>query len=147
MKKILDWIGKNALYLALLQAIVATLGSMFFSDVLLYKPCLLCWYQRIAMFPLAIALATGIIIKDKNTYLFVLWPALIGWTIAVYHNLLYYKIIPDDLAPCETGVSCTTKYVEYFGFITIPLLAFTAFSVIILLMLRYKKYLASQGNL
>ncbi len=146
MQKIRNFIGEYALYLALVQAIVATLGSMYFSDVMLLKPCLLCWYQRIAMFPLAIALITGILTKDKNTHLFVLWPALIGWTISTFHILLYYKIIPDTLAPCEAGVSCTTRYFELFGFVTIPFLAFTAFSVIILLMLERKKYLERLGQ-
>jgi disulfide bond formation protein DsbB len=147
MKIILNWIGRNALILALIQAIVATLGSMYFSDVMLLKPCLLCWYQRIAMFPLVLSLATGIVLKDRNTHLFVLWPALIGWVIALYHNLLYYKFIPDTLAPCETGVSCTTRYFEILGFVTIPLMAFIAFSVIILLMIERKKYLAKNPQI
>ncbi len=135
MQKIKQFIIRNALILALIQAIVAFLGSMYFSDVMLLKPCILCWYQRIAMFPLFIALTIGIIKRDQNTWLFVLAPALIGWVISIYHNLLYYKIVPDTLAPCETGVSCTTRYIEWFGFITIPFLAFTAFSVIIVMML------------
>ena len=128
MKK---FIIQNALYFALIQAIVAVLGSLYFSNILMLPPCVLCWYQRIAMFPLFITLIVGILTKDKNTHLFVLPPAIFGWLVALYHCLLYYKIIPDTLAPCSTGVSCTTKFVEYFGFITIPLLAFTAFTVII----------------
>lgn len=106
---------KNALYLALIQAIVALLGSLYFSNVLMYPPCVLCWYQRIAMFPLFITLIVGILTKDRNIHLFVLPPAIIGWMIALFHCLLYYKIIPDTLAPCSTQVSCTTKYVEYLG--------------------------------
>ncbi len=134
-----NFIIKNALYLALIQAIVAVLGSLYFSNILLLPPCVLCWYQRIAMFPLFITLIVGILIRDRNTHLFVLPPAILGWCIALYHCLLYYKIIPDTLAPCSTGVSCTTKYVEYFGFVTIPLLSCIAFSVIISLMIvRFK---------
>lgn len=141
MQHIKTFIIQNALYLALIQAIIAFLGSMYFSDIMLLKPCVLCWYQRIAMFPLMITLAIGIIKKNKDTWLFVLAPALIGWTISIYHNLLYYKIIPDDLAPCSTGVSCTTRYFEIFGFITIPFLAFSAFSIIICLMLVERRKL------
>jgi disulfide bond formation protein DsbB len=126
---------KNALYLALVQAIIAVLGSLYFSNILMLPPCVLCWYQRIAMFPLFLTLIVGILTKDKNTPLFVLPPAVFGWIIALYHCLLYYKIIPDTLAPCSTGVSCTTRYVEYFGFVTIPLLSFIAFSVILTLMI------------
>lgn len=145
-KNIFLWIGKNALYLALIQAIIATLGSLYFSNILDYPPCVLCWYQRIAMFPLVISLVTGILIRDKNTHLFVIPPALIGWAIAFYHCLLYYKIIPDTLAPCSTGVSCTTKYVEYFGFVTIPLLAFTAFSIILALMAFRIKFIKQENT-
>ncbi|MBP9819082.1 MAG: disulfide bond formation protein B, partial [Candidatus Pacebacteria bacterium] len=98
MQHIKQFIITNALYLALIQAIVAFLGSMYFSDIMLLKPCVLCWYQRIAMFPLILALIIGILQKNKDTWLFVITPALIGWTISIYHVLLYYKIIPDDLA-------------------------------------------------
>ncbi len=134
-------IRKNALYIAFIQSIVAFLGSMYFSNILMYPPCVLCWYQRICMFPLVLILAAGIILKEKNIHAYVLPLALIGWTISLYHNLLYYKFIPDTLAPCTTGVSCTTKFIEYFGFVTIPLLAFIAFTVIIISVIEYKKYL------
>lgn len=135
------WIGKNALLIALVQAIVAFLWSMYYSNIAGYPPCTLCWYQRIAMFPLVLTLIVGIIRKDKLVHLYVLPAALIGWTISLFHNLLYYKLIPDTLAPCTTGVSCTTKYVEYFGFVTIPFLAFVAFSVIILCMFRHARFI------
>lgn len=143
MQSIKQFIIRNALYLALVQAIVAQLGSLYFSNVMMLAPCVLCWYQRIAMFPLALALAIGIIRKIKDTWLLVLAPALVGWTISIYHILLYYKIIPDDLAPCTTGVSCTTRYIEWFGFITIPFLSFAAFTIIIILMLVERRRVSS----
>ncbi len=133
-------IRKNALYIAFAQSIVAFLGSMYFSNILMYPPCVLCWYQRICMFPLVLILGAGIILKEKNIHAYVLPLALIGWTISLYHNLLYYKFIPDTLAPCVSGVSCTTKFIEYFGFVTIPLLAFIAFTVIIVSVIEFKKY-------
>ena len=129
------FIIKNALYLGLLQAIFALLGSLYFSNILGFPPCVLCWWQRIFMYPLTIALMVGILRRDSKVYLYILPPAIIGWSIALYHNLLYFKIIPDDLAPCSTGVSCTTKFIEYFGFVTIPFLSFCAFTIIIILML------------
>ncbi len=141
-----DKIGSKALYIGLIQAIVAFLGSMTFSDILMYKPCTLCWYQRITMFPLAILLIVGIVRRDKGVHTYVLPLAIIGWVISLYHNLLYYKIIPDTLAPCSLGVSCTTKYVEYFGFVTIPLLAFVAFSVIIMAMCEHMRFIKTQAN-
>lgn len=146
MNSLKQFIIQNALYLALIQAIVAFLGSMYISNIMLLPPCVLCWYQRIAMFPLFITLIIGILRKNKDTWLLVLAPALIGWTISIYHILLYYKIIPDDLAPCSTGVSCTTRYFELLGFITIPFMAFTAFSVIIGLMLVERRRVIALGK-
>jgi disulfide bond formation protein DsbB len=138
-----SWLGKNALRIALIQGIVAFLGSMYFSNIAGYPPCVLCWYQRILLFPLALTLIVGILIKDRRVHLYILPPAIIGWVIAFYHNLLYYKIIPDALAPCSTGVSCTTKFIEYFGFVTIPLLSLIAFSVIIFCMFAHRRFIRS----
>lgn len=145
--KFRNLIGKNALYLGLIQAIISFLGSMTFSNILMYPPCVLCWYQRILMFPLSIILMIGILRKDLLVHLYILPLALIGWSIALYHNLLYYKLIPDTIAPCSTGVSCTVKYVEYFGFITIPLLAFLAFSIIIVLMCEHQRFIKKLPNI
>ena len=107
-------------------------------------PCLLCWYQRIAMYPLALIIPVGIIRKDKNLPLYILPLTIIGGSIAIYHNLLYYNIVPESLAPCVQGISCTTKLVEYFGFITIPLLSLTAFVVITILMIAVWKGLKNE---
>lgn len=135
-----NWIGRNAVTLALIQAIAAFLGSMYFSNIAGYPPCVLCWYQRICMFPLVLTFIVGMLRRDSKVHLYALPAAIIGWIISFYHNLLYYKIIPDTLAPCSTGVSCTTKFIEYFGFVTIPLLAFIAFSVILALMFIHRNY-------
>jgi disulfide bond formation protein DsbB len=133
--------------IAFIQTLLALLGSMFFSNVLMYTPCVLCWYQRICMFPLVILFFVAILKEEKNVWQYTVPLAVIGWSIALYHNLLYYKMIPDTLAPCATGVSCTSKYIEYFGFITIPLLAFTAFSVVLLCaFLQYKTSHVSQAK-
>jgi disulfide bond formation protein DsbB len=123
------------IYLAWIQAIVATLGSLYFSEVMKFPPCVLCWYQRIFMYPLVFILAVGMVRKDKKIYTYVLPLSITGLLIAIYHNLLYYQIIPESMAPCVNGVSCTTKFIEWFGFITIPFLSLVAFSVITLCML------------
>lgn len=121
--------------IAAVQAVVAFFGSMYFSDIAGYPPCTLCWYQRIAMFPLAILLAVAISNKDWSVYRYVLPLAGIGWIIASYHNLLYYKIIADTGNTCSMGISCTSEYVSILGIFTIPLLAWIAFSVIIVFMI------------
>jgi disulfide bond formation protein DsbB len=140
MKKIITFLGKYALYIALVQVIVATLGSLYFSEVAGYAPCFLCWWQRIAMYPIMVILIIGILRKDNKVWQYVLTLASIGWLFSLYHNLLYYHILPWWDEPCRQGVSCTTKYISWFEFITIPLLAFIGFSVIMGLMLIYRKY-------
>jgi disulfide bond formation protein DsbB len=135
IKSATNFLAKYALVIALAQVLAALLGSLYFSNILMFPPCVLCWYQRIAMYPLALTLIVGIILRDRNAPIYVLPPAIIGWFIAAFHCLLYYKIIPDTLAPCSAQVSCTTKFIEYFGFVTIPLLSLAAFTVIIVLMI------------
>jgi disulfide bond formation protein DsbB len=121
------------LYLAWIIALVATVGSLFFSEVMDLPPCVLCWYQRIAMYPLVVIIGIGIVTNDggrmKN---YALPVCLIGLAISVYHNLLYYGILPESVAPCVEGISCTSRQTEWLGFITIPLMALTAFASIAL---------------
>jgi disulfide bond formation protein DsbB len=123
---------------AALQAVVAMAGSLYFSEVMHFVPCVLCWYQRITMYPLVAILLVGIYFKDSKVYRQVLPLAIIGLLIATYHVVLYYGvnwgIRPDWVGPCVAGVSCTTKYVEWFGFVTIPLLSWVAHFVITILM-------------
>lgn len=135
----MEFFKKNILYLAFIQALVATLGSLFFSEVMHWTPCVLCWYQRICMYPLIAIFAVGILKKDRNVNLYA-WPLIVvGWAIAFYHNLLYYNILPEAAAPCAAGVSCTTKFFAWFGFITIPSLSLAAFTILGGLMLIYRR--------
>ncbi|MES2985573.1 MAG: disulfide bond formation protein B [Patescibacteria group bacterium] len=140
MKTATQWLQKNALILVLIQAIVATLGSLYLSDIKGYAPCVLCWYQRICMYSLIPILFVGMFRGDKKVYHYVFPLAIIGWLFALYHNLLYSGII-DPGESCSYGISCTTKYVEYFGFITIPLMSFTAFSIVLLGCVVYREWL------
>ena len=125
-------------YAAWIVALVATVGSLFFSEVMLLPPCLLCWYQRIAMYPLVVILGVGIILGDRRVKFYALPVALAGLAVAGYHNLLYYGILPESIAPCTQGVSCTSVQLEWLGFITIPLMSLTAFGLITLSLLFYK---------
>ncbi len=122
-------------YIAFTQALVAMMSSLYLSEVLHLPPCRLCWYQRICMYPLVVILGVGILRKERAIYQYVLPLAVTGWIIALYHSLLQWKIIPDTIAPCVTGVSCTTVQVNLLGFITIPFMAFTGFSVILAVMI------------
>ncbi len=126
-------------YIAWTISLVSTLGSLYFSQVQHLPPCILCWYQRILMYPLVIILAVGIMRRDKGTYQYVLPFSILGMLLSFYHVLLQRGIIPDQFAPCTAGVSCTTKYIEWLGFITIPVLSFVAFTVITICMIAYKR--------
>src|SRR3990167_5073520 len=121
------FLKRNILYIALIQAVIATLGSLYYSEVRQFTPCILCWYQRIFMFPISIIIPVGILRKDKGIYQYVLPLSIIGAVIAFYQVLLQKGILPEAITPCTIGASCTTEYVNYLGFISIPDMSFTAF--------------------
>jgi disulfide bond formation protein DsbB len=123
---------------AWLVASVSTLGALFFGEVMQLPPCVLCWYQRICMFPLALILPIGLFPLDRKVVRYALPLAAIGWLLAVFHVLLIAGVIPESIKPCTQGVPCSEKVIEWFGFVTIPLLSVVAFSAIIgLLVLTY----------
>lgn len=134
-------IQKNIIYSAWIQAIAATLGSLYYSEIKHYTPCVLCWYQRIFMYPLVLIIAVGILRKDKNLPYYVLSLSIPGMLIALYHVLLQKGILPEAVAPCSIGASCLIKYTGYFGFITIPVMSLTAFAVINICFFVYLKWL------
>ena len=133
-RKILD---KYVLYLAWLTAVAATAGSLIFSEIIGYIPCILCWYQRIAMYPLVVVLAVGIVLKDKKLVFYALPLSIIGGVVAFLQKLLQIGVLSEASFPCRVGVSCTTKYIDYFGFITIPFLSLVSFIIIIACLLYY----------
>ena len=118
------------LYVAWAQALGATIGSLFFSEVLRLTPCVLCWYQRILMYPLVVILAVAILLRDDRVRFYVLPLSLAGVAVASYHNLVYYGVLSEGLTQCAIGVSCTERQLELFGFLTIPLMSLAAFAVI-----------------
>lgn len=127
------------LYIAWIQAVAAMSGSLYFSEILKFPPCILCWYQRIAMYPLVAIITVGIFLKDKRLPFYVLPLSITGGVVALYHNLLYYGLIAESSAPCVQGISCTTKFVEFFGFVTIPFLSLISFVVVSGCMVLYWK--------
>lgn len=128
----------NLAYAAWVQALIAMGGSLYLSEVMRFPPCSLCWYQRILMYPLVVIIPVGILLRDMRLRFYVLPISILGTMIAIYHNLLTYGIIKEDLVPCSMGISCTTRWIDWFGFITIPLLSLTAFVVITFLILFYQ---------
>ena len=118
------------LLLAWVAAIIATLGSLYFSEVMHFIPCTLCWYQRIFMYPLTIILGIAFYRNDQGIYRYVLPVSIIGMIISGYHTLLQKLPYLQQFEMCTTGVPCSKDYINWLGFITIPLLAFIAFTVI-----------------
>lgn len=127
--------NRSTLYLALLTAWVAMLGSLYFSNVLGYLPCDLCWYQRILMYPLAGILTIGILRRDEDLPYYVLPLSLIGQGLSTYHYLLQKTQIFGTTTACMSGVPCNTMWINWLGFITIPFLAMSAFFIITVLSL------------
>jgi disulfide bond formation protein DsbB len=122
-------------FLSWLTATVSTLGALFLGEVMGYTPCVLCWYQRIFMFPLVFILAAGLFPLDPRVVRYALPVTLVGLGIAVYHLLLIEGIVSESITPCTQGVPCSEVQVVWFGFVTIPLLSVAAFSVIAVLLI------------
>ena len=136
MPQFLKILKKYAVYIAFLQAWIATLGSLYFSEIRHFTPCPLCWYQRILMYPLIFILAVAIIRKDKNVAYYVLPMSILGAVIALYQYLLQMgTAIKNIPIQCDAFGSCEQIETIYFGFITIPFLSLAAFVIISLLMI------------
>ena len=129
----------NWLFLAWLVATGATLAALFLGEVMGLLPCVLCWWQRIAMFPLVLILPAGMFPLDSRVTHYSLPLALGGWMFALFHVLLVAGLIPERIQPCTRGVPCKDVQIEWFGFVTIPLLSLVAFSLVILFLLLARK--------
>lgn len=133
----LDAVGRMLLFTSWLVAVSGTAGSLFFSEVMGYPPCVLCWYQRIALYPLVVVIAIGLATADRRVGLYSLPFAITGLGIAIYHNLIYYGIVPEGLTPCSEGTPCNATQLELLGFITIPLMASVGFASLTALMAAF----------
>jgi disulfide bond formation protein DsbB len=130
---------KTWLYLGFTIALLATVGSLFLSEVLKWTPCVLCWYQRTMLYPLVVVFGAAII-KEISNFEYIVWPlTIIGMLVAIFHNLLQFGVISEDLGPCVDGVSCITNYYLGFQFLTVPLLSLITFVVIAIIMIVYRK--------
>jgi len=135
MRKLLALISKNAYIIAFALAAAAMAGSLYYSEILKLAPCVLCWYQRITMYPIVLLAAVAIWTDDNKAYRYILPLATIGLVVSIYHNLLYYGFIPESIQPCTFGVACNTRYESWLGFITIPLQSFFVYASLVGVML------------
>ncbi len=126
-------VGKNRHYLPYLVwavALGATVGSLVMSELLHFVPCVLCWWQRLLIYPLVVVVGVAILKRDDSWVHSTLVLSGIGSVVAFYHSLLQWGILPEQVAPCNAVVSCITKQIAWFGFITIPFMSFVAFGLI-----------------
>ena len=135
-QKLMDRRVQLPLLFSAVVATTATLGSLFFSNVLGYVPCELCWLQRICMYPLVPLFFTALIVGDPKVYRYAFTPVVAGLGISLFHNIIYYRANfgphPTVFTACTLqGSSCTVKYIEWYGFVTIPLLSAAAFLLIL----------------
>jgi disulfide bond formation protein DsbB len=132
-RQVADAIGPQALALAACVAVVATLGSLYFSEVAHFTPCKLCWYQRIAMYPLAPMLVIAAVRRDLGIRLYAAVLAAIGAVIATYHVVLErYPTLESTV--CDPANPCTLVWVRRFGYLTIPGMALSGFALILVLL-------------
>jgi disulfide bond formation protein DsbB len=129
-----SFIQKYALYAAWIVSVVATLGSLYFSQIKGFVPCELCWIQRIFMYPLAIILGIAVFYNEIHLKKYVLPLSLIGGAVSFYHYLVQKVPGFAEIKPCVQGVPCNVQYINWFGFVTIPFLALTAFTLISIFM-------------
>jgi disulfide bond formation protein DsbB len=105
------------------------MGSLYYSEIVGFVPCTLCWYQRILMYPITILALVGIVTRDDHLSNYVLPLSLVGMGLSSYHYLIQLGVVPHSPV-CSVGVPCDLRYVSYLGFITIPLMALTGFVMI-----------------
>ncbi|MDT9023379.1 disulfide oxidoreductase [Rossellomorea yichunensis] len=120
----------SMLFLAWASSLIATMGSLYFSEIMKYEPCVLCWYQRILMYPMVILLGLAYVRKDFQAAFYSTILSGIGLLVSLYHYSIQKVSILTESAPACGRVPCTGEYINLFGFITIPFLALTGFLII-----------------
>ena len=120
-------------WIAFVVALVATSGSLYYSEVAGFIPCRLCWYQRILMYPLTAVTLVGALRRDDYLPGYVLPLSIMGMGVSAYHYLMEKGFVAASTT-CAVDVPCNISYVNYLGFITIAFMAFVAFTIITLVM-------------
>ncbi len=139
-KKNLSFFKKNAILFAFIVALIATSGSLFYSEILGYTPCKLCWLQRIFMYPLVLLFGISLFKKDNNIIPYGLGMSLFGVIIAVYHYLLQIGFVSGmSCGVVGYSVECSKRFVMDFGYITIPMMSLIAFLLIFLFLYLKRK--------
>lgn len=132
-------VDSNIIFICFLVSTIASLGSLFFSEIMNFVPCSFCWYQRIFMYPLVFIFLVNLLYPDDYVIKYSIILVIIGLCFSIYHNLLMFGIIPEKIVPCVNGIPCSTVYINWFGFVTIPFLSMLSYIILfVLLILAYK---------
>ncbi|UCJ18862.1 disulfide bond formation protein B [Pseudomonas sp. MM211] len=129
----------SLLLTAWLLALLATLAVLFVGEVMGQVPCNLCWFQRAFMFPLVVILGVACYLSDAGVWRYALPVAIAGLLVALYHNLLYFRVIPEAIKPCGMGPSCSGADMTVLGSVPLPLLSLGVFSLIAVLLLLVRR--------
>ena len=138
------FVGERGRWLAFVVAAGAMASSLYYSESVGFVPCEFCWYQRIAMYPLAVVLLVAAITRDERALRYVLPIAVIGAALSIYHVQL--QVFPDQASSCSTGVPCHARYVQEFGFVSIPVMALCGFASVIALHVAMLRARAIDGH-
>ncbi|MFC4924338.1 disulfide bond formation protein B [Delftia deserti] len=122
------------LFGAWLIALLASLAVLFVGEIMGQAPCNLCWFQRAFMFPLAIVLGVAALRTDAAVWRYALPLAICGALVAGFHSGLYLGLLPQSIAPCSEGVSCTSADMTILSGLPLPVLALAAFCAIAMLL-------------
>lgn len=133
----------KSLFIAWITSIISVLGSLFLSEALHFIPCDLCWYERILMYPLALLLGISFYQTDLAIYKYVFPFSTAGMLISMYHYGIQKIPFLQEIQRCSNGIPCSNQYINWFGFITIPLLAFIAFAIINIIMVLIRRQFKS----
>ena len=131
---VISLIKKRGILIALVVSTIATVGSLTYSDIIGYAPCTFCWFQRIFMYPQVLLMTLALIVRDSAVKLYGAALSIIGAAIALFHYLGQLGVTDLPCSAVGVSVSCTQRSVFQFGYITIPLMAFSAFLLIALVL-------------
>lgn len=129
----------KSLLVAWMTSIIAVCGSLFFSEQMGFIPCTFCWYQRILMYPLMILLGISFYRNDRDIYKYILPFSIMGILVSAYHYAMQKIPALNEFSTCSSSVPCSGQYINWLGFVTIPFLALTAFTIITITMLVLMK--------
>ncbi len=137
-KRVSAFVSKNVLWIGFLVSLAALVSSQVYEHVIGYAPCMLCWYARVAFYPMALIFLMAIVRKDRKIVDYMMGLTVFGLIVTAYHSII--TVTGESPLPCSSnGVSCLTRYVYEYGFISIPLMAFVSFAFLFLVLWTAKR--------